>query len=66
MVESPYEVPVLSVVPAAEPEGALQPFEETQLRLLVNQFRSVSPRIQAAFLAEVAPGHLPSVVRVRG
>lgn len=66
MAQSPYEVPVMSVADAPVPHGPLQPYEQTQLRLLVNQFKGTAPRIQAAFLEEVAPGHLPKVVRLRG
>lgn len=44
----------LSRLDAPEPTGELLPYEQTQLRLLLNQFHAASPRIQSAFLDDVA------------
>lgn len=70
---SPYEVPVMSVADAPRPhpnDPALLPYEQTQLRSLLNQFNAAPARIRDAFLLEVTPSALaagrPSVVRLHG
>lgn len=73
MDKSPYHVPVLSSKPAPNPEGPLAPFEQDQLRRLLNQFDAASPRIKAAFGEAIAPmissvslaDSRPKVVRFR-
>lgn len=54
-LQSPYEVPVGSVVTVGILEGPLQPFEQTQLKYLMNQVNAASPRVRNALIRELFP-----------
>jgi hypothetical protein len=68
--ESPYGVPATSVcdAPRLAPGAPLAPFEQVQLKNLLNQFNAANYRIRDAFLLEVTPSALsagrPKVVRL--
>lgn len=47
-VQSPYDVPVMSVVPASVLEGPLQAHERDALKYLVNAVAGATPRVRAA------------------
>lgn len=51
---SPYQVPVESVVTVGVLEGPLQPFEQTQLKYLINQVNAAPERVRAALLEHLS------------
>lgn len=52
--QSPYEVPVHSVAAVSVLEGPLQPFEQDQLKRLINQVNAAPVRVRAAFAQHVS------------